>query len=769
MMRKYLARKLMLAAAVAAAIPAFAEQTPMALPAHFVPTEADYNASVALPTAEEPYWEFGNYYIDGDWIDAFGCYEDYNVQADYWLILPQLATEAGGSHTISYSAVTRNGIPADYSVCWGTAPTPEAMTNTIYSVENFSTMSNTSEKVEQNFEVPAGQNVYVGLHVTSPRGSDYVNLKVFDITVAGAAVDNSPEAPAFGIVMDGLKGVATVTFPDKTVSGNALDGVLMKAEIVIDGNDKTKLIVDGDPGAVVPKDFTAAPGEHTAVCTVSYEDNGTTLYSKPVSQKFVAEIPEGFTLELPLSFTPSADNIAMLTIIDANEDGKTWQVMDTYPDELRIQENWKLAANDWAILPPVEVKQTGKYKFTLRAAAQSANCPESVELCLGTAPTAEAMKTTVLKLENFKETRRDDNTLPLFEAECVIEEAGKYYLGIHGFSQKDMLTLSVGTVTMEKTPYEYLDPEAYAQLPENMYDLTVTEACQEGVRFTVKAQDQLMIYTNAIFDERYLTVDNLTDEDFADHILYISNQALSIFGSWDKAQEAEFFYFGDRNIENAIVNPAGTRSFVAVMGLLYDEATNTVTPLTRLCRSEVFEYTDGTFSQEEPWAEMVNPVYMESRGKKVVRVDIELNSTAEDAYGKGFAPDYRDHNSDYEIIQYLTSYSNMSETLISPMHLDVALEPGEKSLLCVTTTDRNGKASKRLNWMLVEAPAEIGQEVKVLASATAGSGIGSIVVDGDEGEAEYFDMQGRRVDTAAPAPGIYIRRCGGKSTKVVVR
>ena len=49
MMRKSFARKLMLAAAVAAAIPAFAEKTPMALPAHFVPTEADYNASVALP------------------------------------------------------------------------------------------------------------------------------------------------------------------------------------------------------------------------------------------------------------------------------------------------------------------------------------------------------------------------------------------------------------------------------------------------------------------------------------------------------------------------------------------------------------------------------------------------------------------------------------------------------------------------------------------------------------------------------------------------
>lgn len=318
--------------------------------------------------------------------------------------------------------------------------------------------------------------------------------------------------------------------------------------------------------------------------------------------------------------------------------------------------------------------------------------------------------------------------------------------------------------------YDYLDPEVYAGLPEGMFQVDFTEACQDGIRFKVTAQEQIMIYTNALFDERYITEDGLTEEDFADQILYISNKALETFGSWEAAQRAEFFYFGDKNIENAIVCPAGTRAFVAVMGLSYDEATNTVTPLTKLCRSEVMEYTADSFEQEDAWAEMKNPVYMEAKGKKVVRVEIELNSTAEEAYGKGFPADYREHNTDYEIIQYLTSVSNMSETLIFPMRLDVALEPGEQALMAVATTDRNGKPSKKLNWMLVEAPAELGEPVKVLATATGQAGIEIIeVTDGAIADGEYYSVSGQRVSKEDLVPGLYLLRQGRRISKVIVR
>lgn len=767
-MRKSILTAMPLAAvmALAAGTAPRAAADPMALPAHFVPVEADLALCTLLPEMEYPNWEFDEYYVDGEYISAFGCYAEWMEPNDDWLILPQLATAAGGTVSVNYSHAT--SAPMNYTLCWGTSPEPSAMTNVVKEFTGLDTYRS-AEAVEGQFEAPAGKNVYVGFHVTTPQGNDQVNLKVWDITVAAASSDY-PADPEFEIVMNGIEGKAYVTFPTLTAAGEQITAGKMTATIVIDGKADMTYTLEGAPGADATADVTLPVGDHTAVCTVSFEADGQTFTSKPVTQMFTVEIPDDYVLDLPLSFTPSATNYGMLKILDVNGDGKTWEVMETFPDELRIKENYKMAADDWAILPAVNVTAAGKYRFTIRAAVQAASCPESVELCLGKSPEPAAMTTSVIRLEDFRDTRADDGSLPLFEGTLTVDAPGKYYLGIHGFSQKDMLTLSVGTVTMEKSRFDYLDPAAYAALPADMYQIEVQEACQDGVRYNVKAQEQIMVYTNAIFDETYVTEDNLTDEDFAEQILYISNYALETFGSWEGAQQAEFFYTGDKNIENAIVNAPGTRAFVAVMGLLYDEATNTVTPLTKLCRSEVFEYTADRFSQEEAWAEMKNPVYMESKGKKVVRVDIELNATAEEAYGKGFAHDHRDHNSDYEIIQYLTSVSNMPETLIYPMHLDAPLEPGEKSLMAVTTTDRNGKPSKKLNWMLVQAPAELGQPVTVLATATDGLGIeGITAAPAADGSAEYFSVSGRAIPAGNLTPGVYLRLSGGKVTKVIVR
>ena len=231
-------------AAAAISMQAAAAEAPLSIPAHFAPTENDFNGCVNLPASEyEPYWEFGNYWIDGDYTDAFACYEDYNEQADSWLILPQLATEAGGSFTISYSAITRNFVNVGYSLCWGTAPTPEEMTNVIYSNAAFST-AGSSERVEEQFNVPAGQNIYIGYHLTTEHGCGGVNLKIFDITVSGTAADY-PAEPGFSITTDGLSATATIEFPAATVAGNDITAETMTATIVVD--DNATYPVEGDP------------------------------------------------------------------------------------------------------------------------------------------------------------------------------------------------------------------------------------------------------------------------------------------------------------------------------------------------------------------------------------------------------------------------------------------------------------------------------------------------------------------------------------------
>lgn len=748
--------------------------TPLELPAHFAPTQADYDASTVLPASDEPNWDFGNYYIrgEGDYLDVFRCFYNYNAEQDDWLILPQLATAAGGNFKISYSAYTTAKV--SYSLVWGDAPTPEAMTNVILQADDFDTNLSKAE-VSEEFTVPAGKDIYVGLHVTTPIGGGY--LDICDITVSQSSTA-FPAAPELLIEMDGLQGTASVTLPTKTVGDDPIPADKLTAILVIDGQESMTYTISGQPGKIVSTDFTVATGSHTAVCTVSYEADGKEWKSQPVTQTFTAVLPSDFTLELPLEFTPSAENVDWLSILDVNNDGITWQYIDTYPDQLRLGNNSRLDADDWAILPAVNVTKAGKYKLTMKARVHSAYCPESVELCIGTSATPESMSRTAIRLEDFTDMVNEDETLPVYEGEVEIAVAGKYYIGIHGFSKKDMLYLYVSTITMSKiengSDYTYIDPETYAQLPGDMFDVNVKDACADGVKFSVTPQDKLMLYTNILVDESYVTDDGLGELDFADQIINVSNQMLSYVGNLNAAMDAEFFYIGDAiDITGFGGMQPGQRAFLVVMGLTYDETTNSVKAATKAIQSEVFEFTDGHFPVEEPWADITNPKYISLNDHNVVRVEIVPNDEAGDyIYGKAFAPDHRDKNSDREIIDYLTNTSNMMETWIYPNRLDAALEPGEQALFAVTALYKNsGKKSDKLNWMLVEAPDAVGQPVKIIASATGQSGIGTIIVDdlGTDMKSTYFTLDGRRVAESELVPGIYLRVSEGKISKVIIR
>ena len=269
-------------AAAAISMQAAAAEAPLSIPAHFAPTENDFNGCVNLPASEyEPYWEFGNYWIDGDYTDAFACYEDYNEQADSWLILPQLATEAGRLiHNIVQRHNTKFCKCRLLAVLGYSSHARGNRQNVIYSNAAFST-AGSSERVEEQFNVPAGQNIYIGYHLTTEHGCGGVNLKIFDITVSGTAADY-PAEPGFSITTDGLSATATIEFPAATVAGNDITAETMTATIVVD--DNATYPVEGDPGAVVPFEFSVAAGTHTAVCTISYDVDGTTVYSKPVSR-----------------------------------------------------------------------------------------------------------------------------------------------------------------------------------------------------------------------------------------------------------------------------------------------------------------------------------------------------------------------------------------------------------------------------------------------------------------------------------------------------
>lgn len=50
-----------------------------------------------------------------------------------------------------------------------------------------------------------------------------------------------------------------------------------------------------------------------------------------------------------------------------------------------------------------------------------------------------------------------------------------------------------------------------------------------------------------------------------------------------------------------------------------------------------------------------------------------------------------------------------------------------------------------------------------------GAGIGYIQADGDYTTIEYYNLNGVRVDSESLSPGLYIRKEGKRSTKILVR
>ena len=225
-------------------------------------------------------------------------------------------------------------------------------------------------------------------------------------------------------------------------------------------------------------------------------------------------------------------------------------------------------------------------------------------------------------------------------------------------------------------------------LPSDMFEIELGITGYQGIQYTFKPKDPLMLYTNILIDERYLTEDGLTDEDFSDQIIDESNQMLKELKSLQTALDAEFFYIGEYSGTGFAGKTPGTRLFFALMGVTYDEATNTVTPATKISRSEIFEITNEPLpAPDEPWADMLNPVYETYKGQDVVSVEVVPNETGEGyVFGKVYRADYRNSHSDYEIIQELTDMNNMSETMIVDwdLHLRGEMAPGEQRLFAVT-------------------------------------------------------------------------------------
>lgn len=130
------------------------------------------------------------------------------------------------------------------------------------------------------------------------------------------------------------------------------------------------------------------------------------------------------------------NDLALFTVIDANGDGRTWEVSS---GTASVGYNGSLDMDDWLITPPIMLKAGYLYEFYFSAKAGSDYyVPETVEAAMGTAATVDAM-TTIL----VEPTDLTSMEFKKFRVSVKPETDGSYYFGIHGISPADMLRLHI--------------------------------------------------------------------------------------------------------------------------------------------------------------------------------------------------------------------------------------------------------------------------------------------------------------------------------------
>lgn len=130
------------------------------------------------------------------------------------------------------------------------------------------------------------------------------------------------------------------------------------------------------------------------------------------------------------------------TVIDANNDGKTWNWSSSYGTYYGYSTS--SAANDYLILP-IELEANKNYTVTVSAAAYSTTYPEKFEVKVGKAATVAGLNITAIAPTTVASKDALD-----FDGDFTTDgDAGVWYVAIHAISDANMWNLSVKSLTIE--------------------------------------------------------------------------------------------------------------------------------------------------------------------------------------------------------------------------------------------------------------------------------------------------------------------------------
>ena len=175
-------------------------------------------------------------------------------------------------------------------------------------------------------------------------------------------------------------------------------------------------------------------------------------------------IVEGAALALPLYIEPTPEQFAISTVLDGNEDGKSWTLVEYTEDgDYCIDSGWNATevSDEWYFLPPFVVEDVTKfYTFSMDAALRSTQyTDEYVEVLLCNEPSKSGVVDEIIP-----EFSPISSAFEQARGEFRVRQAGTYYVAIHATSEPDMYGIRACNFAIEDNNITLESPEAVSDI-----------------------------------------------------------------------------------------------------------------------------------------------------------------------------------------------------------------------------------------------------------------------------------------------------------------
>lgn len=304
-------------------------------------------------------------------------------------------------------------------------------------------------------------STFVGMDTPAPAGDAKAVLDAATGTVS--VTWKAPETSLNGGYMGDIT-YNVVRYPDEKVVATGLASTSFSEQLPADVEQR----VYGY--GIIPFNGTVQGQE----CVSNYVS-----YGKPVTPPFIA----GFDEE---------SEMAMYNIIDGNKDGVTWKwVEPSWSNDMdalvATERSENGAADDWLILPAINVKANHVYNVSFRVSGQSKYYTQKLEVKYGTKNTAGGMTKTLIPMQTIELS--DFTTM---KATLTPDKDQTIYIGFHDNSAAKQWGLKLDDISVSAG--------VSVNAPDSVTELKATAGAKGALEATLSFKAPEKTYSGAKLD-----------------------------------------------------------------------------------------------------------------------------------------------------------------------------------------------------------------------------------------------------------------------------